>query len=62
MKVTVGNLYVGALIKADFLCSYREDKWHEVYEVKQQSNGVYLAVEGFAWKVFPNDYEVELKD
>lgn len=61
MIVKVKDLYVGALIKADFLCSYREDKWHEVYDIDVKSNTVYLAVEGYKGIELPSDYEVEIK-
>lgn len=56
MEVTVKDLKAGDLIKAKFL---NDDKWHEVLAVKIQSNGVYLAVEGFKGEVFPKDREVE---
>ena len=62
MKVKVSDLYIGALIKANFLCSYVDNQWHFVKDIKHQSNGVYLAVEGYKGAVFPSDYEVELKD
>lgn len=61
MRVTVQDLYVGALIRADFLCSYRDNKWHEVYDIDKKGLTVYLAVEGFKGIELPSDYEVELK-
>lgn len=62
MTTTVDNLYKGALIRADFLCSYNDNIWHEVYDIDIKSNSVYLAVEGFKGIELPSNYEVELKD
>lgn len=56
MKVTVKDLKVGDLIKASFL---NDNQWHEVLAIKIQSNGVYLAVEGFKGEIFSADREVE---
>jgi len=57
----VKDLYTGALIRADFLCSYNDNEWHEVYQVDVKSNSVYLAVEGFGGIDLPLDYDVEVK-
>lgn len=62
MTTTVNKLYKGAYIRADFLCSYNDNIWHEVYDIDIKSNSVYLAVEGFKGIELPSDYEVELKD
>lgn len=61
MKVQVKDLYVGALIRADFLCSYRDNEWHEVYDIDVNGSEVYLAVEGFKGIRLPSNYEVEIK-
>lgn len=61
MRVYVKDLYVGAFIRADFLCSYRDDAWHEVYDINIEGNMVYLAVEGYKGIRLPFNYEVELK-
>lgn len=61
MKVYVKDLYVGAFIRADFLCSYRDNAWHEVYDMNIDGGEVYLAVEGYKGIKLPLDYEVELK-
>ena len=61
MKVRVEDLYVGALIQADFLCSYREHTWHEVFAIDKKGDKVYIEVEGYKGITLPNDYEVELK-
>lgn len=61
MKIQVKDLYRGALIRADFLCSYNDNDWHEVYEVDIYGDEVYLAVEGFRGIRLPYNYEVEVK-
>lgn len=61
MRVAVQDLYIGALIRADFLCSYRDNVWHEVYDIDKKGSTVYLAVEGYKGIELPNDYEVEIK-
>lgn len=61
MRVTVQDSYVGALIRVDFLCSYRDNIWHEVYDIDRKGTTVYLAVEGFKGIELPSNYEVELK-
>lgn len=33
MTTTVNKLYKGAYIRADFLCSYNDNIWHEVYDI-----------------------------
>ena len=60
MKVKLSEVYVGALIRADFLCSYRDEDWHEVYEINKQGAKIYIAVEGFKGIVLPYDYEVDI--
>ena len=57
----VKDLYVGALIRADFLCSYNDNEWHTVYQVDVKANKVYLAVEGFGGIELPLNYDVEVK-
>lgn len=61
MSVTVQDLYIGALIRADFLCPHRDNIWHEVYDIDKKGSTVYLAVEGLNGIELPSDYEVELK-
>lgn len=60
-KVTVQALYVGALIRADILCSYRDNAWHEVYNIDKKGSTVYLAVEGCKGSELPSDNVVEIK-
>lgn len=61
MRVKIEDLYIGALIRADFLCSYRDNEWHEVYDIEKKGTTVYLAVEGFKGIELPSSYEVEVK-
>lgn len=60
-KVTVQALYVGAIIRADFLCLYRDNARHEVYNIDKKGSTVYLAVEGCKRIELPSDYVVEIK-
>lgn len=59
-RVKVSELYVGALIRADFLGSKQDDKWYKVFDFNQSGTRVYLAVEGNRGRVLPCDYEVEI--